>query len=277
MVKTYKKYKDRHKIIDNIEYKQCYDCENWFPMNEENFKVQPSKKDGFGERCLECQKIYNHNTYMKNRDVNLEKSKQRQKELYAIRVGQKRRAATYQKHKDKTDQKKREWIQNNFEKRKAWLREHRIKHPEQFREYGKKRQEKKHIINDIEWNNCKKYFNYECVYCGLPMEEHFMERNGKIYNYDLHKEHVIDDGKNDLRNCIPSCNDCNKIKHQKTLNEFYNPNNPNYTYERYHKIYMWMKYDHKKFIMPKRRYKNQRLSARLKEIENNKNQHENER
>ena len=135
---------------------------------------------------------------------------------------------------------------------------------------NKKRQEKKHTINNIEWKNCKEYFNNSCAYCGLPIEKHFAKRNGKIINMDLHKEHVIDEGKNDLRNCIPACEECNGEKFTKTLNEWYNINNPKYSKERYLKIYYWLRYDHKKYIMPKRRYKGQRLSFRIKEIENNK-------
>ena len=89
--------------------------------------------------------------------------------------------------------------------------------------------------------------------------------------YDFHKEHVVDEGKNDLRNCIPSCNKCNSQKNTNSLNNWYNITNPNYTYERYCKIYQWIRYDHKKYIMPKRRYKWQNMNERLKEIEQYKN------
>jgi len=81
----------------------------------------------------------------------------------------------------------------------------------------------------------------------------------------------IDNGKNDLRNCVPSCYSCNSQKNKKTLNEFYNPENPNYTYEQYYKIYQWIRYDYKNHILPKRRYKGQHISMRIKEIEQSKN------
>lgn len=133
-----------------------------------------------------------------------------------------------------------------------------------FRQYG---QHRKHDVYDEEWKLCKKYFNYECACCGLPINEHYVTRNKKLKLFDFHKDHVYYDGKNDLSNCIPLCNDCNNKKKRKSFNVFYNKNNTDYTYERYHKIYLWLRYDYKKSIMPKRRFKGQRLAARLKEVE----------
>ena len=40
----------------------------------------------------------------------------------------------------------------------------------------------------------------------------------------------IDDGKNDLSNCIPSCESCNSSKNIKTLNNWYNHENINSTH-----------------------------------------------
>ncbi|RNB59424.1 hypothetical protein EDM57_04590 [Brevibacillus gelatini] len=75
---------------------------------------------------------------------------------------------------------------------------------------------------------------------------------------DLHKEHVIHDGRNDLKNCVPSCRSCNSEKNTRTLNDWYNKNNPKYTYERYFRIYQWMRYDCLKFIKKKRKKKTTR-------------------
>jgi hypothetical protein len=113
--------------------------------------------------------------------------------------------------------------------------------------YNKKHNKKKHKISKVEWDNCKKYFDYSCAYCGMTEEEH-----RKIYKQDLHKEHVIDDGRNDLKNCVPSCKMCNSEKHEDSLNNWYNKNNLRYDYSRYSKIYNWIRYDCKKYVKKKK-------------------------
>jgi hypothetical protein len=81
----------------------------------------------------------------------------------------------------------------------------------------------------------------------MPEDEH-----KEIFKEQLHEEHVIDIGRSDLKNCIPSCKSCNSKKHKSTLNQFYNETNPDYTYDRYYKIYQWLIFDYKNFIKPKR-------------------------
>jgi hypothetical protein len=126
---------------------------------------------------------------------------------------------------------------------KKWNKEN----PDKLKAYSQKRVKKNHIITKDEWIACKNYFGNTCAYCGMTEEEH-----RQIFNTDLHREHVIDDGRNDIKNCIPSCSTCNNNKKRRTLNEFYNPKNKNYTYERYYKIYMWMRYDCKKYAQKKK-------------------------
>ena len=114
------------------------------------------------------------------------------------------------------------------------------------------KRKKKHRLSKQEWKSCKEYFNNECAYCGLPIEEHFRKYAGKLQKIDFHKEHVIDDGRDDIKNCIPSCQICNSSKRESSLNTWYNQENPNYTRERYLKIYNWIRYDCKKYIEKKK-------------------------
>lgn len=117
---------------------------------------------------------------------------------------------------------------------KSWQRNNKDK----LLEYKMNRGNKFHKISTKEWSYCKEYFNYECAYCGMHESVH-----KQAYKQQLHKEHVIHDGRNDIKNCIPSCRVCNSSKHTSTLSEWYNINNPNYTRERYLKIYEWLRYD----------------------------------
>ncbi|WP_369077330.1 HNH endonuclease [Paenibacillus elgii] len=91
------------------------------------------------------------------------------------------------------------------------------------------------------------YFNFRCAYCGKTWEQ-----NKKETNKDLHKDHVIHDGRNDLKNCVPSCANCNSRKHEKSFNTWYNIHNHIYSKERYLKIYNWIRYDCHTYIKKKK-------------------------
>lgn len=101
---------------------------------------------------------------------------------------------------------------------------------------------KTHEITNEEWLLCKEYFNNSCAYCGISYENH-----KKIYNQDLHKEHVNHVGSNKLDNCVPSCKICNSSKKDKEFLSWYNEDNVVFTKERIDKIHNWLNEDYKKF------------------------------
>jgi len=246
-------YEQKHRIINGIIYKVCSQCKNWFPMNEEYFYKWNRNRDKLSAQCIKCSLKY--------------AKKRREEKGDIVRNNE---SKIYYKNREKRiqDITKYQYKSEDIQKHIRNYRKNYIKtHPEKMALYSKKHHIKKHIITNQEWINCKEYFNNTCAYCGLSAEEHYVVRYSELTKIDLCRDHVIDNGRNDIKNCIPSCNLCNDSKKQKTLNKFYNSNNPNYTYERYFRIYQWLRYDYKKYIMPKRRYKGQHLSARLKEIE----------
>jgi hypothetical protein len=120
------------------------------------------------------------------------------------------------------------------------------KNPQKLKLYSEKRESKIHEISANEWENCKNYFNYRCAYCGLPIEEHYIKYRGKLILGDFHRDHVDDNGENDLSNCIPGCKTCNSEKHDKDWDEWY-INNENYNDERYNKIVKWLREDYIKY------------------------------
>ncbi|RKJ52289.1 HNH endonuclease, partial [Butyricicoccus sp. 1XD8-22] len=122
---------------------------------------------------------------------------------------------------------------------------------EKIKEYNKIRQSKKHDISNKEWLECKNYFSNKCAYCGLHVDDHFTQWKGGYRKIDLHKEHVVHDGDNDLSNCIPACQSCNSSKSTYTIDEWYNEDNENFSKERLHKIHKWLKEDYKLYIQVK--------------------------
>jgi len=219
------------------------------------YKNIHNKKDGLYPECKRCSVIKS------------DQRRENNKEHY-----QKIAKTKYKSDKDRVlsrQAKHRETRKDYYSQKGKDFRQSE-KGKQSYKIYIQKRKKKKHIIYDEEWEACKKYFNNKCAYCGLSIDKHYSPYRDEMKLFDFHREHVIEEGRNDIKNCIPSCNACNNQKKRKSLNNWYNTLNPKYSYEKYHKIYMWLRYDHKKYIMPKRRYKGQHISERLKEVENNK-------
>lgn len=49
-------YKQKHKIINGVEYKKCRQCEEWIPMTREYYLKSNNVKDGFMAICKKCVK-----------------------------------------------------------------------------------------------------------------------------------------------------------------------------------------------------------------------------
>lgn len=218
---------------ENIEqaHKKCTDCEKFKPLIDFYSRKARNKSRGeymyYNPQCKECSIIRSK----KWADNNPEKFQAYQRERY-------------QRDRETLIERKRKWRIVNKEKEQISQKEWRENNRDKMRQYSIHRySNKQHTIPEDEWIRCKDYFNFQCAYCGLGEVEH---RN--LYKQQLHKEHVIHDGRDDIKNCVPSCKSCNGSKHLKTLNEWYNTSNVSYTYERYSKIYQWIRYDCKQMF-----------------------------
>jgi hypothetical protein len=223
-------YEECHKIINGIEYKFCSDCNEWLPMTSENYYKNNKSPDGFNPYCKEdtkrrskqWQQVDNRKRYLSNKKI-------------------------YNKEINQMDKYKKIYREHARDQRESgYYREYQQKNTDKFSLYSKdKRENKTHKITDDQWENCKNYFNYRCAYCELPIEEHYINYRGNIQLGDFHKEHVDDEGSNDISNCIPSCKICNSSKHTSSLEEWYNEDNPNFTHERLDRIHKWLVEDYK--------------------------------
>lgn len=221
-----RKYEDCHKIVNGIEYKLCSKCDEWLPLNSNHYYKNKSANDGYNPYCKQCTVKKTMEWEKNNPDK--------------VKVSRKR---TNDNRKEKL------YIYNQVSKERGVQREWRIKNADKVSEYQKGRYNKNHKIKPIEWELCKEYFNNECSYCGLLINDHYIVRKGVKMLGDFHKEHVDHNGSNKLDNCVPSCRDCNSSKHKRELNEWYNENNINYTYDRINKILDWLEEDHKYIII----------------------------
>lgn len=236
------------RVVNEIKEHKCNQCGEWKPETEEYYYLKNKSKPekGYQSECKECTIKRARNNAVQNK----ERTQEMQNKYYID-------------NREKRLKEFREWDANNKEKRKKFNSEYFKNNPDKSKEYGlKRRQHKKHNINSKEWITCKEYFKDEdgdccCAYCGLKIQDHYRTYAGELQKIDLHKEHVDDNGSNELDNWVPSCGSCNSSKNRKLLDEFYNSDNPNYTEERYEKIIKWITEDYKKYIeqpKPKGKY-----------------------
>jgi len=219
-------YEDTHKNINHTLHKMCLICEEWFPCTEEHFhKNKKNKTDGLYPYCKPCARKksieWNHSNYERYR-ANVDRHKDDE--------------ITKQKHRRNAQRRKKNGLHQE------WL----DKNKDRQRMYGERRSIKNHNITDEEWDDCRQYFNFRCAYCGKTWEQNKLETRK-----DLHREHVDDEGANDLSNCVPACRNCNSYKWKFSLDEWYNEKNPVFNQERLEKILKWINEDYKKYIRNK--------------------------
>lgn len=202
--------------------KECSICREVKALDQFYKQVRKNGYIYYNPECRDCRKKKSSEWQLLNKDKKREYQRKSNKRPEAIEA-----------------QKEN----NKVQLEKGSTRLYQLKHPEKVKKYNKNRRHKNHNISAKEWKACKEYFNNTCAYCDLHINEHFRRYGGKLQKIDLHKEHVLHNGENDLSNCIPSCMSCNSQKHDKLLSDWYNSNNDNYTIEKHNKIMQWLNID----------------------------------
>ena len=70
---------------------------------------------------------------------------------------------------------------------------------------------------------------------------------GKLIIMNFHRDHVDDEGYNDLRNAIPACQHCNTGKHTSSLDDWYKKQSF-FSIDKYNKIIWWITEGYKDYI-----------------------------
>ena len=234
--KRKEKFEREHKLIDGIDHKFCnkhniYFPEEdiWFPANTEYFYYNDKNKtDYLHPECIRCG-IVKARIYQIN---HLEESYASHKKY--------RGTVKYQKWDRKHKDDNEEYL---IEYRKTDKFKKSVKRSNEFRNLHKQ-----HNITEEEWESCKKYFDYKCAYCGLSLKDHYRIYARKPQKIDFHKEHYVNDGVNNLSNCLPSCITCNNSKKKKTFEEWYPELSGVFNEERLEKIQKWLNEDYKLYI-----------------------------
>lgn len=230
----------RHRVNnDGVIERYCASCDTWKEEIEENFYLKNKKnpEKGFSGECKICSvKRTESNTAKKHDEVVAKISEYNRQHPEDCR---RRRRKHYENNKKKERERTKQFFENNPEKSRQYSNKHR-----------------NHDITAKEWVNCKNTFDNRCAYCGLHINEHLVPRGDKIINMDLHKEHVDDEGYNDVRNCVPCCQSCNSKKGNYTIYELLEINTiKEFTQEKLNKILWWTTEGYKEYIEPKPPYR----------------------
>jgi hypothetical protein len=201
-------------------------------MTEEYYYKNKAAPDGFNPYCKEDTKKRSRKRQLEDHEKYITYMSDYNKVYYSDPVNKKNRKSRCDKLREK-----------------GYYKEYQQENKDYFNEYARnRRMNKAHEISNNEWEECKNYFNYRCAYCNLAIEEHYIPFRGKIQLGDFHRDHVDPEGANDLSNCVPSCRTCNLSKHNSSLEDWYDDNNPNYTNEKIDKIHNWLNEDYKDYI-----------------------------
>jgi len=217
---------------DKMEFKRCSICGELKPLTEFYSQLKKSKTKGeyvyHNPECKECSRKRSRNYYKEN-----------------LKRAKRARQLWHRKNAQRVREEKKKYRLENLERVKEKDRKYRksARGKKKYQQYNQRRKQKEHNITNNEWVACKEFFSYCCAYCGMTENDH-----KRKYQQQLHKEHIIHDGRNDIKNCVPSCRECNAEKRTYSLNNWYNTKNPKYTYERYKKIYQWLRYEVHKHV-----------------------------
>lgn len=221
-----------HKIENDIEYKQCSKCKNWYPSTTEYFyKDKNNKIEGLGSECKICSIARSTKSIDKRREEYLAYLKN-----------------YYSEHHEEQIEGFHQHRLNSLEEHSVYFADYQKKNPEYFNSYSRDKQKHLHIMSKQEWLNCKQYFGNTCAYCGLPLEEHWNMRKGKLILFDFCKDHADYNGLRDLSNCIPACKSCNGHKWQSSIDEWYIESNLVYDKDRLDLINLWLESGYLKYI-----------------------------
>ncbi|WP_091011795.1 MULTISPECIES: HNH endonuclease [Paenibacillus] len=192
-------------------------------MNRENFYENKSNKiNGLYPECKTCTK----SRTTKWRNDNLNKHKLHIKKYRASEKGNKTKNRLDKEYRDSG--KYRKWCNN---------------HKESLKGYHNERAERKnHTISEEEWTACKIHFGYCCAYCSMSIEDQHHN-----FSKDFSRDHVDDNGANDLSNCVPSCTSCNSRKWKHDMLEWYTKQEFFSEYK-LGCIYSWLSFDYQKYI-----------------------------
>ena len=221
------------------EMKTCTTCGNAYEATADNFyRCKKVKKDGLMSTCKNCKREYDKQYQLQNkekqnnwnkayRERNPEKTK-----AYRNKYRQEHRVEVLEYTREYYKKNSKRIQENNARTRKPETPEQRRARYDTYKEnsrirvhkYLAKKKSLEATLNKNEWNDCVKFFEHKCAYCGAEaklVREHFVP--------------VFSGGGFTKENIVPACQKCNNSKRAKDFFEWY-PDQLFYSKEREQRI-----------------------------------------
>ena len=263
-------------------FKKCTKCGKWLVANNFNFRKKKKGKWGLYSQCKECESKYKkqwdennkeyhkeyHKEYYKNnkeyikecnkqwRENNKEYKKQwdENNKEYKKQYNKQWRENNKEYNKEWRENNKKhikeynkQWYEDNKEYLKQYNKQYYEENPEKFLNYNNKRRSKEENqgrgINELQWNECYKWFDWKCAYSGEKLQ-----KNKSTYGRTL--DHIValdNGGLNEPWNIVPMRKGYNSSKQDRIDSMTWYLEQEYFDIERLNKIIEWQIYAYEKW------------------------------
>ena len=263
-------------------FKKCSKCGEWKVANNFNFRKKKKGKWGLYSQCKECESKYKkqwdennkeyhkeyHKEYYKNNKEYIKECNKQWRENnkeYKKQWDENNKEYIKQYNKQWRENNKeynKEWKENNKkhikEYNKQWYEDNKEYHKEYYKKWNENNPEKSFNIrnkrrskeenqgrgiNELQWNECYKWFNWKCAYSGEKLQ-----KNKSTYGRTL--DHIValdNGGLNEPWNIVPMRKGYNSSKQDRIDSMTWYLEQEYFDIERLNKIIEWQIYAYEKW------------------------------
>ena len=263
-------------------FKKCTKCGKWLVANNFNFRKKKKGKWGLYSQCKECESKYKkqwdennkeyhkeyHKEYYKNNKEYIKECNKQWRENnkeYKKQWDENNKEYIKQYNKQWRENNKeynKEWKENNKkhikEYNKQWYEDNKEYHKEYYKKWNENNPEKSFNIrnkrrskeenqgrgiNELQWNECYKWFNWKCAYSGEKLQ-----KNKSTYGRTL--DHIValdNGGLNEPWNIVPMRKGYNSSKQDRIDSMTWYLEQEYFDIERLNKIIEWQIYAYEKW------------------------------
>ena len=264
----------------NIPYafKKCSKCGEWKVANNFNFRKKKKGKWGLYSQCKECESKYKKQWDENNKEYHKEYYKNNKEYIKECNKQWRENNKEYKKQWDENNKEyikqynkqwrennhgyNKEWKENNKkhikEYNKQWYEDNKEYHKEYYKKWNENNPEKSFNIrnkrrskeenqgrgiNELQWNECYKWFNWKCAYSGEKLQ-----KNKSTYGRTL--DHIValdNGGLNEPWNIVPMRKGYNSSKQDRIDSMTWYLEQEYFDIERLNKIIEWQIYAYEKW------------------------------
>ena len=240
--------------IMNIPYafKKCTKCGKWLVANNFNFRKKKKGKWGLYSQCKECESKYKKQWDENNKEYHKEYYKNNKEYIKECNKQWRENNKEYKKQWDENNKKhikeyNKQWYEDNKEYHKEYYKKWNENNPEKSFNIRNKRRSKEENqgrgINELQWNECYKWFNWKCAYSGEKLQ-----KNKSTYGRTL--DHIValdNGGLNEPWNIVPMRKGYNSSKQDRIDSMTWYLEQEYFDIERLNKIIEWQIYAYEKW------------------------------